>query len=114
MIARLTGSGSDGQTVTILPKSGSFSSNSGKPDGKTGRVDSVTCLSGDACGFTAPVLKTGVPSRVPGVRIHPSPLKIPLANSRKWYFYWRYIISSGTTYCPNTLMGHVKSLFWVM
>ena len=59
MIARLTGSGSDAQTVTILTKSESFSSNSGKPDGKTGFEDDVTSESEMVCREGTPVFDTG-------------------------------------------------------
>jgi len=59
MIARLTGSGSDGQAVTILPNSGPFSINSGKPDGKTGLEDDVTSESEMVCRECVSVFETG-------------------------------------------------------
>jgi hypothetical protein len=62
MIARLTGSGSDDQTVAIRSKSGSFSSNSGKPDGKTGFGDDVTSESEMVCRKCVSVFKTGATS----------------------------------------------------
>ncbi len=58
-MARFTGSGSDGQTLTILPKSGSFSTNSGKPDGKTGFEDDVMSESEMVCRECVSVFETG-------------------------------------------------------